>query len=442
MVFTEGSELKFAVVGPSISRRRSSQKRSHSWSCDEACELNILESAKIAMAMSLLERCSDMSTDIERFPSSDSLRLRTNKTQTGMAPLGSEENHSTNDGSDTDEQQSSVGDDEQELEEGDLTVWPDTDSDDGFCSAWDIRCGRRGSLGSGSESLSFSADLADIQSPPSNDSLSAPPTPEPDMFRTTIKVRPGMAIDSLTTLMIRNLPTSLQQDRLVSEIEKAGFAGLYDFCHLPVWTRSGTRKGYAFVNMIDKSSAEKLSAAWHKTRQSGLGMKPDDQALDIVAANIQGREANAAMLREPRKRRGGKAARSAKAAATAVRNGSVSTGASSPKAPSMPPGTFHEVATPVTTPTAMPSAVQYVTALAESPTAASPQSSLLSILGFTASGEATTTSALPATVSAMVAVASSVHDGVVSSPCGRMSASPMMLSVPAPGATACGSVPR
>lgn len=431
-----GSELKFVVLGSSVSRRsRCSFRRAHSWACDEPCELNILESEKVDKAFAVLERCSKESTWLEKNPAVINLLM---KNDGGASPLALEEDPSTKDGSGTDNEQSSA--ENQVVQpwwqsEAGITLWPDTDSEDGFCaSTWNLR---HGSKSSESESTPHTAevgeDLVSFEGTTVHDTLTRPSTPESEAPpSTSIKVRSGMVIEELTSLMIRNLPTNLQQDRLVLELDKAGFAGLYDFCHLPVWTASGTRKGYAFVNMIDTAAAEKLSAVWHKTRQPCLGMRTDDQALDIVAANVQGLEANLAMLSEPRKRRGGKSARSAKGKANSLRVQSANAKAPSPKAPRMPPGTFHETSAPVAT-----AAVHS----GEPSDAVTPSGGVLSILGFPAPPTTAGSPAGQGTGSSVKAMTMVCDAGMVS-PCGRIASPPVVLSVNALGSIANRSAPR
>jgi len=174
-------------------------------------------------------------------------------------------------------------------------------------------------------------------------------------------------------------------------------------------------------------------------------MKPDDQALDIVAANVQGFEANMAMVNEPRKRRG-KAARSAKSKPQTVRAAKAKT--ESPKASSKAPSKAGNMPpSPVTTPGPMMSAAPAATAAHGSrmetrPTAAQmadlPKHNVLGILGFAAMPGGRAVPWNGAVVgSAAAPVIAATADGAA---CVKQS--PVVLSVSAPGTGNFSFVPR
>merc|ERR1712216_325414 len=58
-----------------------------------------------------------------------------------------------------------------------------------------------------------------------------------------------------TTLIFRNCPTEYGRDALIKVLDAEGFAGLYDFVHLPVEFSSAKVLGYAVINMISHSAA-------------------------------------------------------------------------------------------------------------------------------------------------------------------------------------------
>lgn len=60
-----------------------------------------------------------------------------------------------------------------------------------------------------------------------------------------------------TTLIFRNCPNECGRDTLVQVLDAEGFAGLYDFVHLPVEFHSSNALGYAIVNMVSHSVAER-----------------------------------------------------------------------------------------------------------------------------------------------------------------------------------------
>lgn len=98
---------------------------------------------------------------------------------------------------------------------------------------------------------------------------------------------------SITTLMIHRLPTRVRQRDLAHELDRSGFAGLYDFLYMPCIYSSGCRQGYAFVNFVSCQAAQRCIAEWSAHRSFRIG---NDQTvgavLHISPAHIQGRDAN------------------------------------------------------------------------------------------------------------------------------------------------------
>jgi hypothetical protein len=58
-------------------------------------------------------------------------------------------------------------------------------------------------------------------------------------------------------VIFRNLPTMCTRDMLTKTLDAEGFAGLYDFVHVPVSLLDLVGLGYALVNMVDHDSAER-----------------------------------------------------------------------------------------------------------------------------------------------------------------------------------------
>jgi len=102
--------------------------------------------------------------------------------------------------------------------------------------------------------------------------------------------------EAITTLMIRNLPTSITQSLLLEELDRSGFGDLYDFAYMPMSFDAKTGKGYAFVNFNSQATAGMFVGAWHETRRCGVRGAP----LNISPAAIQGVEANIRKWAGPR----------------------------------------------------------------------------------------------------------------------------------------------
>jgi len=105
----------------------------------------------------------------------------------------------------------------------------------------------------------------------------------------------------VTTLMLRNLPQTVTQKRLIEELTSSGFAGLYDFCYMPSSFHTGVGKGYAFVNFKSVEAIDAFVTPWHGSRRFGIANM--EAALNVSAAAVQGRAENAKKWDAPRMRR-------------------------------------------------------------------------------------------------------------------------------------------
>jgi len=105
-------------------------------------------------------------------------------------------------------------------------------------------------------------------------------------------VPPSPNLEGKTTVMLRNVPAKLVQQRFMKEINAAGFLGKYDFMYLPMGSggRRGNR-GFAFVNFTMPEAAEEFKEAFHGSQFRDFN---DGEPLIIAAADLQGFEENAA----------------------------------------------------------------------------------------------------------------------------------------------------
>lgn len=102
--------------------------------------------------------------------------------------------------------------------------------------------------------------------------------------------RDSSALAGLTTVMVKNVPVKYTQRKLLREILNAGFQGKMDFIYLPMDPRNRCARGFAFCNFTTPEAAQQFFRTYHK---SHLKSFDSDQPLEVMAAEIQGFEANA-----------------------------------------------------------------------------------------------------------------------------------------------------
>lgn len=93
-----------------------------------------------------------------------------------------------------------------------------------------------------------------------------------------------------TTIMIRNLPHRCGQRELIAELETLRFGGTFDFLYIPLDPGTMYNVGYAFVNFIDHTWAQKCMEVFsgHVFRRYRNSGKP----TAVSIAHIQGLESN------------------------------------------------------------------------------------------------------------------------------------------------------
>jgi len=136
---------------------------------------------------------------------------------------------------------------------------------------------------------------------PSPTMRTVPGVPRRDSARMGGKNKACDADANITTLMIQNLSRHISQRDLIAELDNRGFAGLYDFCHLPMSFDTGRNKGFAFINFVSVEVAHSFQAAFHESYM--WGTESLEKALRVVPAEVQGFEANAAKARSKKMQR-------------------------------------------------------------------------------------------------------------------------------------------
>jgi len=74
-----------------------------------------------------------------------------------------------------------------------------------------------------------------------------------------------------TTVMMRNLPVGYTRAALLELLEDGGFEGCFDFVYLPMDFASKVCLGYAFVNFISASDAERCWQVFQDFTDWGMG---------------------------------------------------------------------------------------------------------------------------------------------------------------------------
>jgi len=128
---------------------------------------------------------------------------------------------------------------------------------------------------------------------------------EPSMTEGRPKKESSLELDEgdavpVTTVMLRNLPPAITQQRLIQELNTEGFAGQYDFCYVPREFSTGVGVSFAFVNFRCPEMASRLTEDWRGSRRFCQAF---EAPLNISAAKIQGLEGNLAKWNTARLRR-------------------------------------------------------------------------------------------------------------------------------------------
>mmetsp|Transcript_31141 Transcript_31141/g.58416 ORF Transcript_31141/g.58416 Transcript_31141/m.58416 type:complete len:488 (+) Transcript_31141:89-1552(+) len=94
---------------------------------------------------------------------------------------------------------------------------------------------------------------------------------------------------SVTTVMLRNLPNKYSQQMLLEELNQSGFAGGYDFMYLPIDPETHANRGYAFINFVTPEFAWLARTTYEGQK---MGKFNSEKLVSVVPAALQGFEAN------------------------------------------------------------------------------------------------------------------------------------------------------
>mmetsp|Transcript_81453 Transcript_81453/g.143847 ORF Transcript_81453/g.143847 Transcript_81453/m.143847 type:complete len:269 (+) Transcript_81453:65-871(+) len=91
-----------------------------------------------------------------------------------------------------------------------------------------------------------------------------------------------------TTVMLRNVPVGSTREKLMSILNRAGFAGEYDFLYLPINFKNACNFRYAFINFATPKAADGFRLIFHNSWLLG----DNDQASEVSWCKVQGLEEN------------------------------------------------------------------------------------------------------------------------------------------------------
>jgi len=100
----------------------------------------------------------------------------------------------------------------------------------------------------------------------------------------------GGGLSGCTTVMVRHIPGKYTQQKLMREINSAGFLGKYDFFYLPMQMQSRGNRSFAFLNFVSSEAAQAFYNCFHGRR---LRHFRAGQPVTVAPADVQGFEENA-----------------------------------------------------------------------------------------------------------------------------------------------------
>jgi len=108
-------------------------------------------------------------------------------------------------------------------------------------------------------------------------------------------------VGKITTLLIRNVPMKCTNTMLINELHSEGFQGVYNFFYRPIDHHTRQHRSCAFVNFVTPLIA---TALYLKMHGRFLKCAHDQEVpLEVVAAQVQGVELNAAHIYMKRRER-------------------------------------------------------------------------------------------------------------------------------------------
>jgi len=95
--------------------------------------------------------------------------------------------------------------------------------------------------------------------------------------------------EPITTMMLRNIPNKYTQNTLLQEVDDLGFAQTYDFFYLPMDVHNRSNVGYAFINFLCPTDAERFRQTFSDHRFQRFQSR---KISSVCTAHVQGLDQN------------------------------------------------------------------------------------------------------------------------------------------------------
>lgn len=113
---------------------------------------------------------------------------------------------------------------------------------------------------------------------------------DPQLLRAREVAASGGGLSGNMTVMVRNVPPKYSQQKLLREINAAGFLGKFDFFYLPMQPQSRGNRGFAFINFYAVEDAEAFYSTFNHRQLRNCNQTPP---ISVLPADLQGFEKNA-----------------------------------------------------------------------------------------------------------------------------------------------------
>ncbi|KAF4660305.1 hypothetical protein FOL47_007210 [Perkinsus chesapeaki] len=111
-------------------------------------------------------------------------------------------------------------------------------------------------------------------------------------FKRSAPILRESSVDTRSTVMLRNIPYSMGQTKVLEILFSHGFRSKIDFFYAPLDFSSGNNLGYAFVNLKRPEFVNEFFFQFNNVPLSNFGATWNVKKLQVCWARVQGFEAN------------------------------------------------------------------------------------------------------------------------------------------------------